>query len=128
MRGLILLGLAVAVPCFAQPAWDGPWMTGERLLKMVTFRPDVKNNFDLTPEEYLESERARAYINGVHDTTEGRGWCYSQRYHPGPEALLDDVLVGLRKLPPQQLKRNAGDLIVEIWGRKWPCADRRKQR
>lgn len=90
-----------------------------------TYRAGVKNNFDLTPEEYVNAERARAYIEGVHDLSEGKSWCYSQRYEPGPDALLDDIYVGLHKLPPQLLKGNAADLIVDIWRKKWPCPDRR---
>ena len=128
MRARLLWTLMVSIPCAAQPVTSAPWMTGEQLLKKVTVRPGVKGNFDLTPDEYIEAERARAYIDGVHDTTEGKAWCYSERYRPGPEALVDNILVGLHKLSPQQLKRNAGDLIVEIWAQKWPCSGRGKQR
>lgn len=125
MRAAILLCMALLPPVAAQPVKEAPWMTGELLLKMVTYRAGVKNNFDLTPDEYVNAERARAYIEGVHDMSEGKAWCYSRRYEPGPDALLDDIYVGLRKLPPQLLKRNAADLIVEIWRKKWPCPDRR---
>lgn len=128
MRALIWVTLLVSLPCTAQPVSSAPWMTGAQLLRQLTFRPEVKNNFDLTPEEYVEAERARAYVDGVHDMTEGKSWCYSERYHPGPDALMDDVIVGLRKLPVQQLKRSAGDLIAEIWARKWPCQRRENQR
>lgn len=128
MRTRLLWTLLISIPCAAQPVSSAPWMTGEQLLKKVTVRPGVKGNFDLTPDEYVEAERARAYIDGVHDTTEGKAWCYSERFRPGPEALVDNVLVELRKLPPQQLKRNAGDLIAEIWARKWPCPGRGNQR
>lgn len=128
MRAMILLCMAVAFPASAQPAAAIPWMTGERLLRMVTFPPGAKGNFDLTPQQYLEAERARYYIEGVHDTTEGKSWCYSERYQPGPDALLDDIYAGLRKLSAAQLKRNASDLITEIWAKRWPCPDRRKFR
>lgn len=115
-------------PSMAQPAAQAPWMTGERLLQLVTFRPGVKNNFDLTPAEFVDAERARAYIEGVHDLSEGKSWCYSQRYQPGPDALLDNVYTDLRSLSPAQLKRNAAELIVEIWQRRWPCQPGRTQR
>lgn len=92
---------------------------------MVTFPPDAQGNFDLTRAQYLEAERARYYIEGVHDTTEGISWCFSERYQPGPDALLDDIYAGLRKLSAAQLKRNASDLISEIWARRWPCSDRK---
>lgn len=127
MRALILLCVFLTLPLYAQSLKDGPWMTGERLLRMLTYPPGAKNNFDLTPDQYIDSERARSYIDGVHDMSEGKSWCYSERYQPGDEALHADVVMGLRKLPPGQLKRNAADLIVEIWGKRWPCADRRRQ-
>lgn len=128
MRAAFLLCLAVALPAGAQPVSAVPWMTGERLLKMVTFPPGTKGNFDLTREQYLEAQRARYYIEGVHDNSEGKSWCYSERYQPGPDALLDDIYSGLRKLPPARLKRNAADLITEIWATRWPCPGRRKPR
>ena len=124
MRTLLLLGLSmvVALNAAAQPANEVPWMTGERLLRMVTFPPGAKGNFDLTREQYLDAQRARYYIEGVHDQTEGKSWCYSERYQPGPDALLDNIYAGLRKMSPAQLKRNASYLITEIWAQKWPCA------
>jgi hypothetical protein len=121
MRALTLLGLALVIPCSAQPVAVAPWMSGARLVAMVTFPPSAKGNLDLTPEQYLNAERARLYIEGVHDATEGKAWCYSERYRPGPDALRDDAEAGLRALPPAQLKGNAADLIVEIWRKKWPC-------
>lgn len=118
--------LVTALPATAQPISVAPWMTGERLLKMVTFAPGSKGNFDLTPEQYLDAQRARFYIEGVHDKSEGKSWYYSARYQPGPDALLDNIYAGLRKLPRAQLKRNASDLITEIWAATWPCPDQRK--
>lgn len=128
MRAALLLCLAIALPAAAQPAGTVPWMTGERLLKMVTFPPGAKGNFDLTPDQYLDAQRARYYIEGVHDKTEGKSWCYSLRHRPGPDALLDNIYAGLRKLPPAQLKRNASDLITEIWSERWPCPGQGKRR
>lgn len=131
MRALILLGLAVAAPCGAQPVTVAPWMTGARLVEMVSFPPTAKGNFDLTREQYLDAERVRLYIEGVHDATEGKDWCYSERYRPGPDALREQAEMGLRALAkrdPDRLKRNAAELIVEVWREKWPCAVRRATR
>lgn len=76
----------------------------------------------------MDSERARLYIDGVHDLSEGKSWCYSARYRPGREALQSDVAYWLRQMPPTQLKRNASELIVEIWRKRWPCADRGREK
>lgn len=130
MRAPFLFGLLfLALPLHAQSVKDTPWWTGEKLLRQLfSGPPNAKGNFDLTPDQYLDSETARAYIEATHDLTEGKAWCYSKRYHPGPDALLDDIMVGLRKLPQEQLKRNAGELITEIWSKKWPCPERGKPR
>jgi hypothetical protein len=126
MRALALLGMAIALPCVAQPVSVAPWMTGERLVELARWPAGAKDNFDLTPPQYLNQQMAKMYVHGVHDTAEGKSWCYSQRYKPKPDVLEDDALDGLRALPPEQLKRNAADLIVEIWRSKWPCPDRSK--
>lgn len=128
MRALVLFGLALtaALPCQAQRVDVAPWMTGAQLLQLLTLPAGAKNGLDLTPGQYDAAERGRAYVEGVHDATEGKTWCYSERYHPGPGALMGDVIGGLRALPSEQLKRNASALIEEIWARKWPCGERRK--
>jgi hypothetical protein len=127
MRALILLGLSCSLLTAAQPVRATPWMTGEGLLELATYPPGAKNNFDLTPKQYLDAERARLYIEGVHDNSEGKSsWCYRKGYQPKPDVMREAVEMGLRKLPPEQLKRNAADLIVEIWGQRWPCADRKE--
>jgi hypothetical protein len=119
--------MVAALPCHAQQP-NKSWMTGARLLAMMTFPPSVKGNFDMTPEQYTDSERAGSYIEGVHDMSAGRSWCNNERYPANPDTLRDAVVIGLRTLPPEQLKRSAADLIVEIWGKRWPCTGRRDSR
>jgi hypothetical protein len=128
MRALTLIALAVALSVNSEQAGAAPWMTGERLLELLTYRPGVKGNFDLTPKEYLDAERARLYIEGVHDNSEGKSWCYGTRYQAGPDAMREAVEMALPKLSREQLKRNAADLIIEIWGKRWPCAARKEVR
>jgi hypothetical protein len=120
-RALLLLTLPVAA--LAQPVHEAPWMTGERLLRLLAYGtlPGARS-----PEQDLDYERARHYIDGVHDLSEGKSWCYSARYQPGREALQGDVAYWLRQAPADQLKRNAAELIVEIWRKRWPCADGRQ--
>lgn len=128
MRALILLGLATAVPCSGQSVRDVPWMTGARLLEMVSYPPETKSGLELSRSQYATAERARLYIEGVHDATEGKAWCYSERYRPGPDALREQVEMALRAMPPAQLQRNAADLIVDVWARHWPCKSNKSAR
>jgi hypothetical protein len=119
MRALILAGLALATPASAQTVKQAPWMTGERLLALVAFpQPASKSKFDLD----LDEQRAKLYIHGVHDATEGDGWCYGSVRRPKPGQLEDEAIDGIKGMPPAQLKRNAADLLVEIWRVKNPCA------
>lgn len=118
---LLLLATSISTSSLAQAVLTAPWMTGERLATMVRFAPGVRGNFDLSREQYLDAERARLYIEGVHDSSEGKQWCYSERHRPGPDLLRDQAEVGLRELSAEQLKDNAAELIIGIWKSKWPC-------
>ena len=88
---------------------------------MMAYPPGAMGNFDLTREQYMDKELARLYISGVHDSTEGKSWCFSQKYRPKPDTLQGDIMAALRAMPPDQLRRNAADIIVEVWRKKWPC-------
>jgi len=68
------------------------------------------------------------YIHGVHDATEGKSWCYGHVGKPKPDILEDAAIDGIRGLPRRQLKRNASDLIVEIWRARYPCSKGKEQR
>jgi hypothetical protein len=118
MRAVLLAGLVLAAPCCAQPVSQAPWMTGERFLALIAF-PPAPGKSEL--EVHMDAEKAKLYIHGVHDSTEGKGWCYGQPYKPKPDILEDAVIDGVKGLPPAQLKRNAADLFVEIWRAKYPC-------
>jgi hypothetical protein len=140
MRALILLGLVLGAPCAAQSAATTPWMTGERLVKLlgnvdpatVTWSPDSPFRTRAIAAEYLDMSNGqvvRGFIQGVHDATEGKDWCWSKRYSPAPDELEADARRALQRMPVDQLKRNAADLIVEVWREKWPCgAEQRKTR
>jgi hypothetical protein len=119
MRGAILLAALAAVPCAAQPVAVAPWVSGEDLVKLF---PSVSaSSRPLTALEQLHQYQAQAYINGVHDATEGKEWCYNTKYNPHQDELWAQVTWGLRALPADQLKRPASELIVTIWRKKWPC-------
>jgi hypothetical protein len=123
------LTLALAAPCRAQPVTLAPWMTGQALIDLLDGGDvsDIKGGYrQFTQEDRVELRRqmskqqGEAYINGVHDATEGKLWCFSAS-KPKPSTLQEEVFWGLRALPVDQLKRNASDLIVELWRKKWPC-------
>jgi hypothetical protein len=142
-RAIFMLALVtlpgLGHPAYAQRAAVAPWMTGERLVKL--FEPTgpekiVVYGNGFTKEEIAEHmtvtnrDRGQAYIDGVHDATEGVAWCYSEKYRPAPMELSSDVIWGLRAMPPVQLKGNAAELLADIWRKKWPCppqAQRRRQ-
>jgi len=116
---------ALAAPAvFAQPVSVTPWMTGVQLVKLFERPSGATNRMDATAQEQLHQYQAEAYMSGVHDATEGKEWCYNTKYNPHQDELWSDALSGLRALPPEQLRRSAADLVVEIWRRKWPCGSK----
>jgi Rap1a immunity proteins len=117
-----LLCLALALPeCLAQPVTIAPWMTGQRLVEMY----EGRKSYETESAEKLREMLADAYVDGVHDATEGKGWCYSYKYKPKPTTIHEHVIWDLRAMPAEQLKRNAADLIVELLSKRYPCpADR----
>ena len=104
----------------AQPKATAPWMTGERLVELYEARREGETG----SAEKLREMQADASVEGVHDATEGKGWCYSQKYKPKPSTIQEHVIWDLRALPAKQLKRNAADLIVELLARRYPCGGR----
>jgi hypothetical protein len=128
MRTLLLLSIAIALPCSAQPVAEIPWMTGQQLVALSAWPEGARSNIDLTPQQAMNQELARMFLVGVHDATEGKTWCFSRTAKPKPDTLQDQAMRGLRALPPAQLKRSAADLVVEVWRAKYPCATERKQR
>jgi hypothetical protein len=129
---VMLLALVMVIPV-SQAVAPAPRMTGEGFLKRlenvdpasVPWGPDSKG----TREElaYLHTvnnvEFVRGYIDALYDATEGTAWCYRAKSKtPKPDTFWDESRWGLNRLPPEQLKRNAAALLVEIWRQKWPCA------
>jgi hypothetical protein len=96
-------------------------MTGQRLVDLAKWPAGAKNKLDLTDAQYRDQQLAQMYIHGVHDSTEGKQWCYSDQLKPKPGTLEDYALNGLRALPAAELTRNASDLITAIWRAKLPC-------
>ncbi len=132
MRALALVGMLATSPCIAQPVATVPWMTGERLVKLmgnvapasVNWTPASPFRTRAIAAEYMDmsnGEFVRGYIQAVHDASEGKHWCWSERGKPLPHELEADARLALQRMPGAQLKRNAADLIVEVWRKAWPC-------
>jgi hypothetical protein len=124
---------ALALPASAQHANVLPWMTGARLVKLlgnvdpgtVTWTADSPFRSRAIAADYLDRvnrEFVHGYIHAVHDATEGKTWCWSDKYQPHADELEADARDALQRMPDDQLRRNAADLIVEVWRKKWPCA------
>lgn len=132
MRSLFAVSLLLAAASNAQPAAVTPWMTGARFVKLlgnvdpatVNWTPDSPFRTRAIAAEFEDvrnREIVHGFIQGVHDATEGKGWCWSARYKPAPDELENDVRSALQQMSDTQLKRNAADLIVEVWRARWPC-------
>jgi hypothetical protein len=96
-------------PAKTVPA-PAPWLTGAQLLQQLERR-------DVGTVEYLK---------GVFDATESGLWCYTD-YKPRPtpkqppEAMREQAVEFLRRLPRARLKERGAALVIEMWQTKWPC-------
>jgi Rap1a immunity proteins len=116
----LLLCLGLAVPaCVAQSVKVAPRFTGQSLLDH--FKPAPGRTHLERDTASMESyERARGYLDGISDATEGAAWCHSGQIKSGE--IDSDVVAALRKLPPETLKTNASVLITDILRKRFPCA------
>lgn len=119
------IAVALSSSALAQPVSVAPWMTGQRLVALQ-HTPGVVRPDQLTAAQYTDDQRAESYMDGVHDATEGKSWCYSYEYKPKPDTMKTQVIEALRAMSAGQLKRNAADLIVEFLSAKYPCSIRSK--
>ena len=137
MRALILLGLMLTAPCFAQPPAPSPQMTGESLVKLmgnvdpaqVSWSPASPFRTRAIAAEYIDmsnGEFVRGFIQGVHDATEGKEWCPGAQVRPLPHEMDADARRELQRLPAAELKRGAADLIAAVWRNSWPCPGQRR--
>jgi hypothetical protein len=111
-------------------------MTGERLLKLLepvdasAISPDPAGKFSREELASLRTTRnvefVQGYLAALYDETEGKAWCYNAKYKvPKPDAFWDESRWGLHRFAPADLKRNAAQLLVEVWREKWPCPSNR---
>lgn len=116
----------------AQRADLMPWMTGERLVKLmgnvdpatIEWTPASPFRSAASAAAYRDlanGEFVHGYIEAVHDASEGIHWCWSPS-KPMPHDLDTDLRNALQRMSETQLKRNAAELIIEHWRKKFPCA------
>ncbi|MES2325168.1 MAG: Rap1a/Tai family immunity protein [Pseudomonadota bacterium] len=129
---MLLLAIALVMPAsYGQAASQFPRMTGQHLVKFlgnvdsrnVHWSPDSPFRSKIIDAEYLDlinREFVSGYIQAVHDSSEGKSWCW-QEYKPKPDELAADARHVQQRMTDDQLKKNAADLIVEVWSKKFPC-------
>lgn len=107
-------------------------MTGERLVKLlgnvdsrtVYWTPDSPFRSQAIAADYHDmtnGEFVHGYIQAVHDASEGKEWCWNQ-FRPKPDELIEDARRSLQRMTGAQLKRNAAELIADVWRNKFPCS------
>ncbi len=91
-------------------------------------RPLNSHSVNLSGKDFLrffsskdeaERERARLYLLGVQDASEGKSWCDYKRFKT---ITLQEVLaMQFKKLPSERLNERAATLITEILVKEFPC-------
>lgn len=67
----------------------------------------------------LSAGRARSYISGVADATQGQKWCNHGNIQLNE--LVEQVSVYLDYLPATRLQENAAVLVEETLSKSFPC-------
>lgn len=131
MRTVLLLALGFAASTVDAGALT-PRMSGERLLKQLEpveagAIAEAAGKFSKDELASLRTMRnvefVQGYLAAVFDQTEGTAWCYDPKSKtPKPDTLWDESRWALHRFSATQLKRNAAELLTEIWREKWPCS------
>lgn len=112
-----LAGLVLPRPIRAE---ERTWIyDGAELFHALTRAPTEYSTSGELRHRKLSAGRARAYISGVADATQGQKWC-----NPGNislNELTDQVFVYLDYLPAARLKENAAVLVEEVLYVSFPC-------
>jgi hypothetical protein len=88
-------------------------MTGEQLVRDMLADPAVGRNS-------IKRERAMGYMDGVMDAAAGLRWCPAGQ--AVPHELNYVVVEEMQTLGPTRLKGGAAALVLEVLGRRYPCA------
>ena len=115
----------------AQPAAQLPWMTATHLVKLMgnvdartvewsPQSPFLSRAIAAEYQDMVNGEFVHGYIQAVHDSTEGREWCWIHS-KPKQHILIENTRRHLQQLSSTELQRNASALIVEHWRKQFPC-------
>lgn len=75
--------------------------------------------FAYTSQDGEVREKAKLFLLGVQDSTEGRAWCGYKLLKT--VTLQEAIYEHFKKLPPQRLDERAANLIQEMLAKRYPC-------
>ena len=70
--------------------------------------------------DYIDREKAEAYLNGIKDAAHGRDWCLAQPILP--QDLNLELVQRLKSRAPGELRANAAPLVLAELRQRFPCA------
>ena len=127
--------MCVVTASQAQRSGITPWVRGQDLIEKITPVDPADLTSHSKGDLFTPAQMARfrtinngyfyqGYISALHDATEGKSWCFNVKYKSPKQDTFDDVTrQALFSLSATQLKRDASELLIEIWREKWPCPD-----
>lgn len=75
-----------------------------------------------TSQDVDVREKAKLFLLGVQDSSEGRAWCGYKLLKT--VTLQEAVYEHFKKLSPKRLEERAADLIQEMLAKRYPCGSR----
>ena len=136
-RAAVFAALMCVVTVTQAQRLVAPYVTGEMLIRKLTPVESVDmtshSEGDLLSKEEMARFRTivnynfyEGYFSAVHDAAVNKRFCYNSKYPiPKPDIVESVARQGLFSLSAEQLKRDASELLVEIWRQKWPCPEPR---
>lgn len=118
MRRVIvaLVAAGLSLPVLAEPipyVYPFNAMSGQEVVERRLKQP--KSQLD-----YIDREKAEAYLNGIKDAAHGRDWCLAQPILP--QDLNLELVQRLRARAPGELRANAAPLVLAELRQRFPCA------
>jgi hypothetical protein len=96
-----------------------PRVTGEMLVEYYVGKRGVQNP-ELDANAFVKQQFAKGYLAGVADAAQGKDWCDKGQAKTGE---IDAAVVrGLRELPPQELRKDASALVIDLLRKRFPCS------
>jgi hypothetical protein len=107
------------------PSNTFPRLTGQQLVAMYVLPPGTHSVFDLNAAQQRDRDLAKAYLDGIHDATEGVTWCF--RGKAKPHIVDSHVIQALQALPPEKLAGSAATLVIDFYRERYPCPERSRK-